>query len=114
MNKMEIKKPNPKDKPLDACIRNGVLTISIGIDTLAFAYSENFHNTFPDTKIEVNFVDKFGFAKDVIHEMTYEDEAGNSPLTKFLDEMMDEAINQGSTGIDFPETRNKHGRANRI
>ena len=79
------------------------------IDTLAFAYIEKFHNDNfedePNCKIDVRFPDKLEFAKDVVHEMTYEDEAGNSPLTEFLDEMMDEAVNQGSAGIDFPDLR---------
>lgn len=94
-----------KDTPLGVKIEDGQLVIRIGIDTLAFAYTEVFHQDKDELeqKIQVIFPDKLEFAKDVMWEMTREDEIGNSPLTKFLDDMMAEAVNQGSAGIDFPE-----------
>ena len=83
-----------KDKPLTVEIVNGVLNISIGIDTLYFALSENdFHTQFKVTSIK-------GFAKDVLNELLSEEEDGTTLVHRMLDEAANNAIENGSEYIE--------------
>lgn len=95
------------DQPLEVRVRNGVLSISIGINTLATAYEKGLEDEDGVGGFIVTFPNKRQFAKDVMYAMLEEDETGASALTEFLDKMMDEAVNQGSTGIDFPEAKDE-------
>lgn len=85
-----------KDVPLRVRVYNGRLNISIGVDTLAFADLER--RNFEHEK-HYRILDSRQFAVDTAREMEREDEIGASPLTNFLDDMMDKAIEQGSTAI---------------
>ena len=83
-----------KDKPLTVEIVDGVLNISIGIDTLCFALSENdFHTQFKVTSIK-------GFAKDVLNELLSEEEDGTTLVHRMFDEAADNAIENGSEYIE--------------
>jgi hypothetical protein len=102
-------------QPLSVTItQDGVLTIEIGIDTLAFAalYSEHAWklagedsgkptSIMPDKLLKVT--DKYGFATDVLETLKAEAEDGSSLLTEMLDAAAQKAIEDGSEfflGID--------------
>jgi hypothetical protein len=96
------------DKPLYVRIDNDQLIISIGINTLASASEDNddwhewdsrIHQFVPLWKV----VDNKGWAKDVVHEMLREGKDGSSPLTRFIDKMAGEALDQGSLSVWSPE-----------
>ena len=93
------------DFPLRAEIDKDVLTITIGVDTLAFAYCERIRNMLDEKEdaLRINIVNKRQFAKDVCYETGKENEVGDTPLSDFLDEMMDRAVEEGSIGAEFPE-----------
>ncbi len=93
----------PSDRPLRCTVKNGVLTIEIGVATLAFAalrspfaYEMMGDNcaTRPDTRFSI--ANARGFAKDVVREMTREEEDGTTPLDTMLDEVTRKAIEDGS------------------
>lgn len=89
-------KPLPKDMPLQCRVRGQVLTIKIGVDTLAFADKER-------TGVKIN--NAKGYAGDVVNWLNHEDEEGASPLTDFLDKAMDEVRESGSEFIDYEDAK---------
>lgn len=96
------------EMPLRAEVEDGRLVISIGVETLtwAFHHSEGNNPYNEDSgKYERTYTVErpADFAKDVCHVMNDEGEDGSTPLTRFLDSMMDEAVNQGSMAIADPE-----------
>lgn len=99
-------------RPLETKIENGALVIRIGIQTLAHAVSySDWANPFDEDAHDYirtfAIVDAHEFASDVRHEMLREREDGSTPLSDFLDQMSEEAVNQGSLGTD--DARVKHG-----
>jgi hypothetical protein len=86
------------DDPLKVQVRNGRLEITIGVSTLAECTLCT-----PDPII-VPKRQQSGFAKDVAHELTREDEVGNTKLTMLLDAMMEAALNNGSIHYDLKKT----------
>lgn len=104
-----------KNQPLQGKVEKGLLIVSIGIDTLAFAFEHQDSNN-PYVKIESDdgladydfvqqckVIDNEEFAKDVLNELFREEEDGSNPINILLDKVCDEAVNQGSTGIEHKE-----------
>lgn len=95
-----------KDLPLRARVVQNVLTIEIGIDTLAFSTLRSPYayeivggamvdTDDPTERFRID--DKRVFAIDVVREMLNEEEDGSSPLSDFLDDVCKRAIEEGST-----------------
>lgn len=109
MNKNNILTDMGRDgMPLRAEVESDCLRIAIGVGTLVFAFENGeANNPFDDATNnyirQVRIGDQTQFAKDVCHEMNREGEDGSTPLTRFLDSMMDEAVEQGSLGILDPD-----------
>jgi hypothetical protein len=89
-----------RHKPLSVKVtRDGVLTIEIGVETLAqaalgapFAWDESGGR--PDERYRIT--DAKGFALDVKRELLDEAEDGSSPLTNFIDKACEHAVDDGS------------------
>lgn len=86
----------------------GELRISIGVETLAFAfecsegvnqYSEQHGDWRPTMKV----VSADQFALDVVNEMLDEEEDGSSAVTTFLDTICLAAANNGTQGVEDVE-----------
>ena len=92
----------PKDAPLEVTVKDGKLTISIGIDTLAFCSAPE--NTGPLEGCRVEPGKEEEFAKDVAEEIEREDHDGSTPLSQFLDKMMDDAASMGSGALIYDDT----------
>ena len=97
-----------KDQPLKVSVENEEMVVRIGIDVVAFAANES--DDFKPYDIEkgdwvqrFKVTDPMEFAKDVKRAMLDEGEDGSSPLSRFLDKMNVAAMENGSTGIEFPE-----------
>lgn len=89
---------DPRDHGLTAEIIDGKVIISIGINVLAHA-CEFGH---PDNQAdEFKIVDNDEFAKDILNEITREEEDGTTPLHRLFDQATSAAIDQGSLGIEF-------------
>jgi len=90
---------------LEVKIIDGKLVISIGIETLAWA-SDHSDLSMPYNKEANDFVPKWKvidpleFAADVARELRREAEDGSSLLTRVLDKAIEEAIEQGSLGVE--------------
>jgi len=100
--------PDNINKPLNAEVDEGKLSIEIGISTLQFAFENGEENNpyddnLCDTVRTYSICDAQQFAKDVCRAMNDEAEDGSTPLTRFLYSMMQEAINQGTMGINDPD-----------
>lgn len=81
-----------QDAPLTVKIESRQLVIRIGVATLAFANEYS-----PDEMLSrYRITNPLQFAKDVAAAMRAEEEDGSTPLTDFLDKMMEEAIEDGS------------------
>jgi len=94
--------------PPKAEVKANHLCLGIGISTLAWAFEHGENNnpyneSTHDFKQRYRISDLLQFANDVCHEMNDEGEDGSTPLTRFLDSMMDRAVEQGSLGIHDPD-----------
>lgn len=92
------------NRPLQCKIEGQHLVIRIGISTLAWAFDHNLdNNPFDDKRQEFvqkqEVMDEAGFAKDVLIEITREEEDGSSPLIEFIDKMMANEVEQGSIWV---------------
>jgi hypothetical protein len=94
-----------RQAPLKISIKNGAFTVSIGVETLAWAWehSEDCQD-FDDDKNKYmqkyQVTDPDGFANDVKREFEREEEDGNTELYKFFDRMCMNAMEDGSAYID--------------
>ena len=89
--------------PLKADVKDGILTVQIGIETLEWASKPE--NGGPLEGCKVDGRRRREWAKDVVREMERENEIGESPLGKFLDSMMEQAANNGSVALCWPNTK---------
>jgi hypothetical protein len=95
---------DPLNTPLTVEVRDGRLVIEIGIHALAHAVTQSdASNPFDDDKNEYlrtfAIADAVEFAQDVRRALTHEAEDGTTPLHTLLDEMAEEALNDGSLGL---------------
>ncbi len=87
------------------------MVIRIGIDTLAWAAQAERRDTpfwtYEWEKAEYvprwKIIDNLEWARDVVCEITREEEDGSSLLTNLLDEASENALNQGSLAVWGPE-----------
>lgn len=97
-----MKKRANKNRPLRAFVKSGVLTIEIGIDTLAFAQLRSPYcwslmgpkQERPDTRFRID--DKREFAREVARALLDEEEDGSSLLAELFDTAGTDAIEGGS------------------
>lgn len=97
----------PANTPLRAEVKDGILTVQIGIETLEWASKPE--NGGPLTGCKVDGRRRREWAEDVEREMTRENEIGESPLARFLDEMMEKAANNGSAALCWPNDKAEAG-----
>jgi len=95
-----------RQAPLSVSIKNGVFTVAIGVETLAWAFEQSEDcQGFDDRKAkflqQYRVTDPDGFAKDVKREFEKEEEDGNTELYKFFDQMCMNALEDGSGFIDY-------------
>ena len=100
--------------PLQCQVKGNRLEITIGVETLVWASRAK--NGGPEElegserggqKCHVDGRRRIQWAKDVAHEITREDEVGNSPLNVFLDEMMVKAADNGSSALIFEKPKKR-------
>lgn len=96
-------------EPLNVCVRDGRLLISIGVQTLAHAvtraewanpWRDAGNETGGDYRREFVILDARELAVDVTLAMQAESEDGSTPLTRFIDTMAQAAIEDGSLATD--------------
>ena len=99
-----------KDQPLSCKLEGDELVIRIGIDTLAWAAQSEGREPFwtydwekADFVQRWKVIDNLEWAKDVVREITREEEDGSSPLTNLLDKASEDALDQGSIAVWGPE-----------
>lgn len=93
------------DARLTVDIENDEIVIRVGVGTVAWAFDHmEENNPWSDDKHdfvqEWKVVDPLEFAKDVVGELTREEEDGSHPLHRLLDQVSTAAADQGSLGID--------------
>jgi hypothetical protein len=87
---------------LSADIKNGMLTIKVGVDILKFAAEHSEKYWLPNTdKYAFVIDDADAFASDLLSTMQDEEEDGTSNIHKFIDAMIELSVDQGNTGIDI-------------
>ena len=92
----------PKDDvPLRCEVVNGAIEFTIGAKILAHAtnISPNLYDAEND-RGQYRVTDPAAFAKEVARELDRESEDGSTPLTRLLDTVIEEAINQGAEGVE--------------
>lgn len=102
--------------PLKVKIKNGVFTVSIGVETLAWGFehgpecqvfNKDYELIDEDTE-HPEFIQKYSvtdpdeFAEDVLREFEREKEDGTTPLYEFFDKMCMNAVEDGSIAINEP------------
>jgi hypothetical protein len=108
-----VSRNHPYGKPLIAEVRNGVLFVAIGVQTLAHAttyadWANQWNDERDDYIREFAITDPVEFAKDVSHAMLREREDGSTPLSDFLDAMTSAAVDDGSMACEY-EQQIPHG-----
>ena len=93
------------NRSLTTQISDGEMQFAIGIDGLAFAadHSDTFNPYDPENNDWVQrwkVVNPEQFAIEVLRAMNREGEDGSTPLTRFLDQMVDAALEDGSEGVE--------------
>ncbi len=106
----------PRDTGLNVAVRDGVLVIEIGVDTLAFAWEHHAdsHDEQGERRADwPTVVDAEEFARDVKAELldTGYGRDGDSALTRLLDKAMRDACEGGSLGLSDETTPAPHPRA---
>lgn len=86
--------------PLRAEVKDGKLVVEIGIKTLEWASRPKNGGTLERCKVDGRR--RREWAEDVVREMERENEVGESPLMRFLDEMMEKAADNGSGALCWP------------
>lgn len=102
---MSPRDPKPcRDLPLRAEIRSGKLMIEIGIDTLAFATTESpkLQRYDDGDYLTPKVTDADEWAREVVRALNDEEEDGSTPLTRFLDDVFQRAVDDGAQGIVMP------------
>ena len=112
---MMVRRGNHYGRSLEARIERGALVVRVGIQTLAHAvtyadWANQYDEQSGDWLRNFAIMDAPQFASDVLHEMLREKEDGSTPLSDFIDQMSENAVNDGSLGLheDF-DHRIKHG-----
>lgn len=99
---MARKPKTPRNSPLTCKLSKGMLTISIGVETLRFAAERHKEFWQPQTdKCALVVSDTDMFASDVRNALLAEEEDGSTRVTELLDEAIQEAVEQGSEGLDY-------------
>lgn len=90
-----------KDQPLRCTVANGKLTISIGIDTLAYAFENGWRgeNLGRPRNPFYKVTDPFNFAKEVRNALWAENEVGATTISDVLDAACLAAVDDGAQGI---------------
>lgn len=88
------------DIPLRCEVVDGAIQFTIGAKVLAFA-TDNCPTLYDheNDRGRYRVTDPAVFAKAVERELNHESEGGSTPLTRMLDEAVDDAINQGAEGV---------------
>jgi len=99
-------------QPLTVEVKDGRLTISIGVNVLAHAVSYSdwaspFDEKANDYIRTFAITDAEEFARDVLHAMLDEREDGSTPLSDFIDKASEAAVDDGSLATE--DARIKHG-----
>ena len=99
-----------RDCPLQIRIVRGILQISVGVDMLCSA-AERSDEFQPYNETACDFdqwkiSDQNKFAEEVIHALRDEAENGSTPLTRLLDAMCLEALENGADAELIPAKRN--------
>ena len=92
--------------PLKVVANINELTISIGLDTLAFAFEQSICNNVFDTKLRTvlkrwKIINPAQFGKDVAYELNNEDGAGDTLVTDLLDAVCERAVENGSLAVEI-------------
>jgi hypothetical protein len=103
MTPRERKKPS--DQPLKVRVTRGGLEISIGIETLAWAfertpYAQPYSDEHSNYRQRLRVSDPLEFAHDVRRALTDEEADGSTPLSDLLDKMCEAAAEGGSLGVE--------------
>jgi hypothetical protein len=92
-----LRKNDNPDQPLQVEVKNKVLSISIGVNTLVFVYKHK-PRTVEEKEFSITNID--GFAKDVANELHKEEEDGSTPVHLLLDKAIEAATINGSFFVE--------------
>lgn len=92
-----------RNDPLKVVVKDGLLSISIGVETLGHAIEfapslERYDEESGDFQRPV-ITDADVFAKEIKNWLEHEEEDGSTAIHKMLDSVAQTAIEQGATGI---------------
>ncbi len=95
-----MKKMTPKDLPLTCRIKDGVVTISCGVETLAFLTKVGLKSEGQWPKDVGAITCSEGFCSEMLNAVNEEREDGSTKLTDLLDWAALEAIEHGSQYVN--------------
>jgi hypothetical protein len=95
--------------PLIAKVVNGVLVVSVGVDTLKFAIQQNeLDRSFNDEDKPCKILNSNGFAEDFCNMMLKEYEDGSTELSRFMDSIGNDLMEYGSEHIEYDQPQSSH------
>lgn len=95
-----------RKQPLQVVIKDGVLSITIGVETLCNALQLapclERHNDETQRFERPVVTDEDVFVKEILRWLTWENEDGTDPIGRMLDAVALFAIEQGAAGVRMP------------
>lgn len=92
-----------RNQELEVIIENGVLKISIGVETLCFAALRGAYFDRPSNETAA-ITDSDVFAAEILHRLLEESETGNTLVHTMFDSAVERAVEYGAEGIEFTTT----------
>lgn len=92
------------NKALKVQIVNGELVISIGISTLCFAI-DHAPEMWNEKEDKPRITDEAGFARDILEQLTREEEDGTTPVHRMFDAAAARAIEYGSANVELEPSK---------
>lgn len=86
-----------RDEPLKTEIKDGLLVISIGVDTMCYAVSAGRSYGMG----EISIIDNDVFAGELLQELNDESEDGSTAVHRMLDDAASQAIENGAEGAEY-------------
>lgn len=94
---------DPRKSPLRILIEEGMLVISIGVDTLAFACEQGDALRDEWGNVRGGVVDHMEFAQVVADALLIEDEIGQTDVQKAIDRAFELAIGSGTESVQLKD-----------
>lgn len=102
-----MKKTKIKDQPLKMRVENGLVSITIGVDRLAWCTKKCLQSQELWPKEAGRIIDNAGWCMDILNELCDEEEDGTTPFLELIDECALKSLENGTENVNYIERKAK-------